>query len=491
MAPDWREIASARKREQEKAIPSEWTFPAPSPEVLDVTGIPDTCDILTALETEITDTLDIDVILANLASKKWTSLQVTTAFLKRAIVAHQLASCFCVHLRVWRLTIAQTNCLTEIFIDRALARAREVDEYLERTGKTMGPLHGLPVSLKDQFSMKGIETIMGYVSWVGRVAEKDAVAVEALYECGAVPFIRTNVPQTLMWGETYNTVFGRTTNPYNRRLTPGGSSGGEGALIALHGSPLGVGTDIGGSVRIPSGFCNIYALRPSYGRLPYEGAANSLEGQEAILSVIGPMSSHVSALKTFAKAIIGTKPWNKDPLVVRKPWSESEYQLEEHGGPGAKLCFAVMVDNGVIRPHPPVRRAINMVAEALRDAGHTVIEWENYLHMDIYTTSGDILVADGGKDYRAVCSVSGEPLLTSMTPELDGNDFHPWDPHPDFLDEPLISLLRSEGEGALSAYELWQLHKRKRQLRKEYLDHWERTVGRTGTGRPVDAILCP
>jgi amidase len=128
---------------------------------------------------------------------------------------------------------------------------------------------------------------------------------------GAVPFVRTNVPQTLMvgffssviifynlilyqWGETYNHVFGRTTNPYNRYLTPGGSSGGEAVTVAIKGSPLGVGTDIDGSLRIPSAFCGLSTLRPSYERLPYYGAVNALEGQESISSVLGPMANSLS-----------------------------------------------------------------------------------------------------------------------------------------------------------------------------------------------------
>lgn len=161
------------------------------------------------------------------------------------------------------------NCLTEIFVERALARAAELDDALRKTGKVVGPLHGLPISLKDQLCVKGLETTMGYVSWIGKYAEKSAVLVDILEECGAVPFVRTNVPQTLMvrrnclvprwpcllndssliqWPETFNNIFGRTTNPYNRSLTCGGSSGGEGALVALKGSPIGVGSDIGGCV---------------------------------------------------------------------------------------------------------------------------------------------------------------------------------------------------------------------------------------------------
>ena len=90
------------------------------------------------------------------------------------------------------------NCLTEIFVERALARAAELDDALKKTGKVIGPLHGLPISLKDQLCIKGLETTMGYVSWIGNYAEKNAVLVDILEACGAVPFVRTNVPQTLM-----------------------------------------------------------------------------------------------------------------------------------------------------------------------------------------------------------------------------------------------------------------------------------------------------
>ncbi|KAG6818672.1 hypothetical protein H0H93_002931 [Arthromyces matolae] len=322
---------------------------------------------------------------------------------------------------------------------------------------------------------------MGYVSWVGKYAESDCVLVELLYECGAVPFVRTNVPQTLMWGETYNHVFGRTTNPYNRKFTPGGSSGGEGALLAMKGSPLGVGTDIGGSLRIPSAFCGLYTLRPSYERLPYYGAVNALEGQESISSVLGPMANSMSGVKIFTKAIIDAKPWTKDPLVLRKEWSEKEYNLENHGG-GKGMCFAMMWDNGVVKPHPPLLRAMEMTKAALEAAGHRVIDWEPHRHLEIYKNAETIFVADGGHDYRTQCELSGEPLITSMLPENET--------HPSGLTEPFVKTLIGE-EVHRTAYDLWQLHKEKRNLRKSHLDHWEQTVRRTGTGRPVDAIISP
>ncbi|KAG8771098.1 hypothetical protein FRC12_003858 [Ceratobasidium sp. 428] len=226
--PDWRTRARTRKEQQVDSIPREWIISIPE-DRQNVTQIPYECGLLTAFELEVTDTLDVQTILNKLKTGAWKSVDVTRAFYKRAIIAHQA-----------------TNCLTEIFVERALARAAEMDKYLEEEMKPKGLLHGLPVSLKDQFAMQGLETINGYVANIGDFATKNAVLIDILYDLGAVPFVRTNVPQTLMWPETYNHVFGRTLNPRNLSLTSGGSSGGEGALIAMRGSPLGIGTDIGG-----------------------------------------------------------------------------------------------------------------------------------------------------------------------------------------------------------------------------------------------------
>ncbi|KAH7907273.1 general amidase [Hygrophoropsis aurantiaca] len=453
----WPDLVADKKRRQEESIPKKWRIlPVPA-NVLDVTAIPEKSGLLTAREIEITIS-DVETLLGKIASAQWSSFEVTTAFYKRAIIAHQLV-----------------NCLTEIFVEKALARAQELDEHLQRTGEVVGPLHGLPISLKDQLSIEGLETTMGYVSWIGNYAKKNAVLVDILYECGAVPFVRTNVPQTLMWGETFNHIFGRTTNPHNRNLTPGGSSGGEAALIALRGSPLGVGSDIGGSIRQPAAFCGLYGLRPSYGRIPYAGATNSLEGQDSVLSVLGPMANSISGVKTFMKAVINRRPWLKDPLAVRKKWDEDEYNLVDHGS-GKDLCFAIMWDDKHILPHPPIIRAMQLVKQALVISGHKVIDWEPYKHEELAGAVRSIWNAGSDEDFSVTTSVTGEPIITSMSLDPGNED-------PQFRPTP-----KTEG---IMAYQLWQVQKRKRELRKEYLDHWEATVSRTGTGRPVDAIICP
>jgi len=455
MPTSWQELVSEKKSRQNASIPKEWLITPPTDDVLDVTDVPVKCGLLSAHELEITEVSEIAVLLNKIATGEWSSVQVTKAFSKRAIVAHQV-----------------TNCLTEIFIDRALERATWLDDQLKSTGKVVGPLHGLPVSLKDQITIKGLETTMGYASWIGKVAERDATLTELLIECGAVLYVRTNVPQTLMWPEAYNLVFGRTVNPANRTLTSGGSSGGEGALLRLKGSILGVGSDIGGSIRIPAAMNGIYGFRPSYHRIPYEGAANSLEGQDSLPSVLGPLSTDLGGIKLFMQAIIGRRPWLKDPLSLRKHWDEDEYHLVERDG-GKRLTFGVLWNDGLVVPQPPVIRALELTKEALIAAGHDVVDWKPYKHSELYKATIDIWTAAAKEDYAVVTSQTGEPILRSMS-STDTTDTGTY-----------------IAEQSVSAFELFQIQKRRAALRKDYLDYWNSTKASTTTGRPVDAIISP
>lgn len=144
-----------------------------------------------------------------------------------------------------------------------------------------------------------------------------------------------------MIAETVNNVFGRTVNPLNRRLTSGGSSGGESALIAFKGSPLGVGTDIGGSLRIPAACTGIFTLKPSSGRFPTGGAKSGLAGQEAVRSINGPMARSLKDLEVWAQAVVGGEPWRVDPNCLPVPWRKVQV--------GERLRIGVLWNDGTVR----------------------------------------------------------------------------------------------------------------------------------------------
>lgn len=156
----------------------------------------------------------------------------------------------------------ELGALADINFEWAKNRAKEMDKELQE-GKCRGPLHGIPISVKDELILAGTVSTNGLASKSDNLNIEDGLCVEAFKLQGAIPFTKTNVPQLVMIPETDNNVFGRCDNPHDITRTPGGSSGGEACLIGAKCSPFGLGTDIGGSVRIPAACCNIYGFKPS------------------------------------------------------------------------------------------------------------------------------------------------------------------------------------------------------------------------------------
>ena len=232
------------------------------------------------------------------------------------------------------------------------------------------------------------------MGWIDTFEGKKGTKKERVYESemvrelrnlGAILYCKTSVPHTLMAGETVNNIIGYTWNPKNRYLTAGGSSGGEGALIGLKGSPLGFGTDIGGSIRIPAVFNGLYGIRPSAGRMPYYGMANSMDGQNSVLSVVGPLSTTAGGLRLAMKSILSQEPWLHDPMVNEIPWrDEEEKEILDliKSTDNGKLAFGVLENDGIVTPLPPVRRAIDMVVKTLEKLGHKVVKWNPPSHRE-------------------------------------------------------------------------------------------------------------
>lgn len=189
-------------------------------------------------------------------------------------------------------------------------------------------------------------------------AEENSALAAMLIDLGAVLYCKTNLPQSIMTGDSENNIFGRTLNPRNKSLTAGGSTGGEGALLAFRGSILGVGTDIGGSIRVPSVCNGIYGFRPSVGLIPHTGVRDlTPQGTEGVRSTVGPMATSLRDCSLFLKSILQADTWKYDGSSISIPWVDLK--------PTHKLRIGVAYDDGVYTPSPPVRRGLKQVVDLL------------------------------------------------------------------------------------------------------------------------------
>ncbi|RYO62982.1 hypothetical protein AA0116_g4159 [Alternaria tenuissima] len=179
-----------------------------------------------------------------------------------------------------------------------------------------------------------------------------------------------------MMAETNNPLWGLTVNPRDDLFTPGGSSGGESALLASQGSLIGWGTDIGGSIRGPSHMMGLFGLKPSHGRLPYYNVAVSTEGQEHVPSVVGPLTRSLGALIDVTSIVIDSEPWKLDPKCINMPWNAKAF----NDVLSRPLTIGVIWDDGVVKVHPPIARALREFVEKAKNSGHEVIDWDPVGH---------------------------------------------------------------------------------------------------------------
>lgn len=377
------------KKALSKGILDEYKLPdelIPKEYGVNVTAIPK--KFLNDKEYQITESSATE-LEERLSSGKLTAVEVFKAFAKRATAAHQL-----------------TNCAMQIFIDEGLKRAQELDDYYKKTGKTVGPLHGLPTSLKEHYNYKGKITHAGYVVWLDHVSTESALAVKLLKKAGAVFYIRTTEPQTLMHLCSGNNITGFCRNPNNTSLTTGGSSSGEGAMAAMKGSAFGMGSDIGGSIRCPAAFCGAWGLRPTQKRIPMKDCFSCAQGvNESVCAVLGPLAHCAEDINLFMNSIISQKPWNYDATVIPLPWrSVPEPKIKD-------LCVAICYDDGVVKPTTPILRGLKYAHDKLVSAGVKVVEWKPIEVKKLVATCGSMYNADGGKAQMEALAGSGEPLL--------------------------------------------------------------------------------
>ena len=255
-----------------------------------------------------------------------------------------------------------------VLFSEALKQAKELDEKFQSTGKLQGPLHGVPMSVKDQYDITGYDSSIGFSAWCNSPATSDAQVVNALRRAGAIIICKTNVPQTMLNFECKNPVWGTTSNPWNSLYTCGGSSGGEGAVLAGDASALGVGSDVGGSLRIPALYCGIYSLKPGAGRISGQGARSSNPGFDAIKVTPGPMGRTVQDVEILSRVLFASSPANDYEGIAPVPYRDVQLP--------SKLRIGYYFEDGFVRTSPANRRAVQETVDALRKAGHELVEFE-------------------------------------------------------------------------------------------------------------------
>lgn len=255
------------------------------------------------------------------------------------------------------------NAFVEVDAQSAQRRARFAEEAVMH-GKTLGPLHGVPVSVKSSIEVQGLRWEAGTQLRAGTFGRKDAPLVDRLRRAGAIILGTTNTPELLMAWETDNLLYGRTNNPWDLTRTAGGSSGGEAAAIASGCSAGGVGSDGGGSIRVPAHFCGICGLKPTPGRIPSTGHFPTSVGPFALLGVVGPMARTISDLKLLYEVMQGPDPGDTSSAPVPIRWPD-EKTLK-------KTRVGYFEDDDRTPVTEETRAAVRKAATALQRAGFDV-----------------------------------------------------------------------------------------------------------------------
>uniref|UniRef100_A0A8C1QJ93 Fatty-acid amide hydrolase 1 n=1 Tax=Cyprinus carpio TaxID=7962 RepID=A0A8C1QJ93_CYPCA len=279
------------------------------------------------------------------------------------------------------------NCSTE-FLMESVAQLEDI-----KTQKK-GLLYGVPISIKDNVSYEGHDTSCGVVSKLGQPALVDSVVVKVLKKQGAIPFIKTNIPQGLLNYDCSNPIYGQTLNPCNLQKSPGGSSGGEGALIGGGGSFLGIGTDIAGSIRIPASFCGICGFKPTAKRISARGISSCIKGQNSVLPSLGPLARDVESLALCMQALLCQDMFSLDPTVPPIPFNQEVYESSE------PLRIGYYENDGYLQPSPSMARAFRETKDLLERAGHTLVPFQPLRLYHVFhelTLRG--VMADGGRTF--------------------------------------------------------------------------------------------
>jgi fatty acid amide hydrolase len=369
------------------------------------------------------------------------------------------------------------HACTVVLHDEARVAAAESDARRAR-GQRRGLLDGVPLSLKESLDLRGHASTLGMPSRAGHVARQDAVMVDVLRATGAVFVAKTNVSQALLFHESRNPLFGEAKNPWDLSRGPGGSSGGEAALLAAGGSPAGVGTDVGGSIRGPAHVCGVVGLKPTNDRWSVVGSQGGQPGQEIVRGQSGPMGRTVDDVRVLWEACSPRNIAALDPRVPPLPVGDTTADI--HG-----LRIGFFVDDGVVPVSAACRRAVERSVRVLQDAGAVVVEAPPQDVLEVVSVYLGGMSADGGRTLRAQIDDDDlDPALSMLwrLQKLPAAARRLAAYAMDRQDEPHVArLLRALGEKRVA--DVWALTRRARGLAVDELGRWNHMQ--------LDALVCP
>ncbi|XP_030906654.2 fatty-acid amide hydrolase 1 isoform X1 [Melopsittacus undulatus] len=451
----WRKVRAARQRQERSLVRMEMAVQRfreqhPSVNVVSILKLP-----LPELTKKLRDgSLPLEHVFYAYVGKALSHLWALPAFPK----ALQMAT--------------ETNCITEY-----LQESETQVQKMKPVGK-LGLLYGVPVSLKDSIDCQGHDSTLGFIRNINKPVAEDSVVVQVLRRQGAIPFVKTNVPQSLVSYDCNNLIFGQTFNPLLYTRSPGGSTGGEGALIGGGGSILGFGTDLGGSLRFPAAFCGICAFKPTGNRLSKKGVVSGIPGQKAVTAAVGPMAKDVESLALSMRALLCEDMFSLDSSVPPIPFNEEVYSSTQ------PLRIGYYETDFFTMPSPAMRRAIRETKQLLEDAGHTLVPFE-LMNVDYaffnFCVKG--VFADGGasflRKFKGELEESSLGMLWLMKSPNWLKNVLSWITKP-FM--PRFSAVLASMR-ANTVDQVWSLHCEIEEFSQQFTAQWKKLN--------LDVMLCP
>ena len=377
--------------------------------------------------------------------------------------------------------------IAEVDYRNALMKAKECDEIIKRTPleerDNLGLLFGIPISVKDVFVQKGMDSSNGLACKLYKPYKEDGDILKLLTAQGAIPFVRSNVPQLLALNETVNLIYGRSKNPWDINRVVGGSSGGAAGLVAAYCAPLSLASDGLGSIRIPAAYNGVFGIKPTSGRNIVRGHSKLNFTSRAKFSFLrtncGPITRSVDDLTLFLKSLFKYENRNVDPTVAPVPWNDN-FKLNE------KLNIGYVVTEEFFGSSKAHRRAVLEVAEALRNKGHNLIDitipnFEKSIIAILALSSSD------GKNRGLMEALKGENLVKEMRLQFFLGGL------PNWLRGLLSNILGLLGQsrsslivgnmGNKEAHEIYRVIDEMGDLIRKFYDFWNKNK--------LDAIILP